>query len=210
MIPKFYITRIRNVIITKHANHQLDFSKINSVWFSLIGQKKRLTTKEFQQINSVCNRLKQILFQIHMYEQYQNQINNKTYFLKQLVIETTTLVDTIKHTCEKLNEMKHDVGFHLCLDHENKMLQRPIWIEQLLHLFVKYGGLLPTSPTEMFDYFATCVNRMINYDRELLFDICEYNLGGKSLPHICANLIHYIQHNRMFMDFAFLIVLQQF
>lgn len=165
-----------------------------------------LSNDEFKKVNSYINELRveynKVNTNINNYygeisylvEEEQIQVNFR--YISLLNEIYTKIVEIKDKMIKDLINIKNRY-FSLNKDRiYNKKDKEQYWFENLVSIYLKYGGKLPTSSLNFWEYIKSKWDTIEpKYDQQFIIYICEDILGGINLKYISINFDTWIRRN---------------
>jgi hypothetical protein len=220
-IKDLFYFPINNGLIKNYPlyyNNYVRLGDIKQIWH-LIGVTKRIKLDEYKNINNIC---KDILLSENQIDNlkidYNNIINNDYLTVEQKNYHCSLIYDNLKYNYTSIDSIIHNLINQINLIIINNDINtvsvnyinfigselinniNSEWFFNLINIYKKYGGIIPTNCYNIINFFKYNWNNLLSIHKTEIENIIEYNLGGKGASNtniIILNLKDWINRNRL-------------
>ena len=214
---------IKNDLIINYPiiyNNYVRLGDIKQIWY-LIGITKRIKLEEYKNIKNISKEIMRYENEIYNIEdEYNNIINNYYLTIEQKNYHCSLIYDKLKYNYTSIDiiiqNLINQINLIINVNNINSISENYIdfpgceiinnihsdWFFNLINIYKKYGGIIPTNSYNIIHFFKYNWNNLLSIHQIEIQNIIDYNLGGKEAKNtnlIILNLRDWINRNYMYM-----------
>lgn len=220
-IKDLFYFPIKNDLIINYPliyNNYVRLGDMKQIWY-LIGITKRMKLEEYKNIKNISKEILRYENEIYNIEgEYNNIINNNYLTIEQKNYHCSLIYDKLKYTYTSIDiivqNLINQINLIINVNNINSVSENYIdftgceiinninsdWFFNLINIYKKYGGTIPTNCYNIINFFKYNWNNLLSIHQMEIENIIEYNLGGKEAKNtniIILNLRDWINRNRI-------------
>ena len=222
-IKELFYFPIKNDLIINYPliyNNYVRLGDIKQIWY-LIGITKRIKLEEYKNIKNISKEILRYENEIYNSEgEYNNIINNNYLTIEQKNYHCSLIYDKLKYNYTSIDiiiqNLINQINLVINVNNINYVSENYIdftgceminnihsdWFFNLINIYKKYGGIIPTNCYNIIHFFKYNWNNLLSIHKTEIENIINHNLGGKEAKNtniIILNLRDWINRNRLYI-----------